>query len=416
MSLLELINGLGNPQPSVVRDQEADRLRTTLRDDLYRQLPSSRIAELLRADEARAKREVTAVLEQILGEQSYQNLAYAERAILQQEVTDLVIGLGPIEELLRDDGVTEIMVNGPKQVYFERGGQLYPSQLCFSDEEQLRAVVDRIVGPLGRRVDESNPMVSARLPLGHRVNVVIPPLSPDGTVLTIRKFRDQVYTLDELVSIGSIDHQIAELLRQAVLDRRNIVVSGGTGSGKTTLLNALSVEIPPGERIITIEDAAELRFSSHPHVVRLEARMRSAENTGEVTIRDLVTNALRMRPDRIVVGECRGAEALDMLQAMNTGHDGSLTTLHANSPAEVMTRLVMMCRFGIDLPVTVLNEQIASAFDLIVHLERQADGMRRVTQICRYNNNPDGNRLESLLQWINEAACYQPGAGMQVAV
>jgi len=416
MSLLELINGLSNPQPSVVRDQEADRLRTALRDDLYRQLPSSRIAELLRADEARAKREVTAVLEQILGEQSYQNLAYAERAILQQEVTDLVIGLGPIEELLRDDGVTEIMVNGPKQVYFERGGQLYPSQLCFSDEEQLRAVVDRIVGPLGRRVDESNPMVSARLPLGHRVNVVIPPLSPDGTVLTIRKFRDQVYTLDELVSIGSIDRQIAELLRQAVLDRRNIVVSGGTGSGKTTLLNALSVEIPPGERIITIEDAAELRFSSHPHVVRLEARMRSAENTGEVTIRDLVTNALRMRPDRIVVGECRGAEALDMLQAMNTGHDGSLTTLHANSPAEVMTRLVMMCRFGIDLPVTVLNEQIASAFDLIVHLERQADGMRRVTQICRYNNNPDGNRLESLLQWINEAACYQPGAGMQVAV
>ncbi|MCL2150787.1 MAG: CpaF family protein [Coriobacteriia bacterium] len=414
--MLELINGLSNPQPSVVRDQEADRLRTALRDDLYRQLPSSRIAELLRADEARAKREVTAVLEQILGEQSYQNLAYAERAILQQEVTDLVIGLGPIEELLRDDGVTEIMVNGPKQVYFERGGQLYPSQLCFSDEEQLRAVVDRIVGPLGRRVDESNPMVSARLPLGHRVNVVIPPLSPDGTVLTIRKFRDQVYTLDELVSIGSIDRQIAELLRQAVLDRRNIVVSGGTGSGKTTLLNALSVEIPPGERIITIEDAAELRFSSHPHVVRLEARMRSAENTGEVTIRDLVTNALRMRPDRIVVGECRGAEALDMLQAMNTGHDGSLTTLHANSPAEVMTRLVMMCRFGIDLPVTVLNEQIASAFDLIVHLERQADGMRRVTQICRYNNNPDGNRLESLLQWINEAACYQPGAGMQVAV
>jgi pilus assembly protein CpaF len=225
-------------------------------------------------------------------------------------------------------------------------------------------------------------------------------------VVTIRKFRDQIFTLDELTQIGSMTVEISALLRQAVLERQNIVVSGGTGSGKTTLLNALSVEIPPGERIITIEDAAELRFTSHPHVVRLEARMRSAENTGEVTIRDLVINALRMRPDRIVVGECRGAEALDMLQAMNTGHDGSLTTLHANSPLEVMTRLVMMCRFGMDMPVSVLTEQISSAFDLIVHLERHADGKRRITEVCRYADLSEENPLVRLVHWDRDTSAY----------
>ncbi|MDR0459654.1 MAG: CpaF family protein [Coriobacteriales bacterium] len=404
MSLLAIIDQLGQADDVDSFDQANQELRARLRDALYRQLPSSRIAELLRSDPQRAQREVAAVLEQV--ESGLPAMPAASRAKLLQQVTDLVIGLGPIEELLRDNDVTEIMVNGPKQVFYERAGKLYSSELCFTDETQLRAVVDRIVGPLGRRVDESNPMVSARLPQGHRVNVVIPPLAIDGTILTIRKFRTQIYTLEELVDNGSIDSQIAQLLRQHVLNRQNIVVSGGTGSGKTTLLNALSVEIPKDERIITIEDAAELRFTTHPHVVRLEARMSSAEGTGEVTIRDLVINALRMRPDRIIVGECRGAEALDMLQAMNTGHDGALTTLHANSPAEVMTRLVMMCRYGMDLPVSVLTEQIASAFDLIVHLERQSDGQRRVTQICRYLGNKQDNRLECLVEWSKEDSCY----------
>ncbi|MDR2957221.1 MAG: CpaF family protein [Coriobacteriales bacterium] len=406
MSLLEMLDQLGNHGQKAPESAVNESLRNCLRDALYRQLPSSRIAELLRSDPERAKREVAAVLEQISAEAPYRQLTYSDCLRLLQQVTDLVIGLGPIEELLRDESVTEIMVNGPENVFYERAGKLYASPLSFADEAQLRSVIDRIVGPLGRRVDESNPMVSARLPQGHRVNVVIPPLAPDGTVLTIRKFRTQAFTLDELVSIGSINEDIANLLHEAVLTRQNIVVSGGTGSGKTTLLNAMSVEIPAGERIITIEDAAELCFTSHPHVVRLEARMRSAEGTGEVTIRDLVINALRMRPDRIVVGECRGAEALDMLQAMNTGHDGSLTTLHANSPSEVMARLVMMCRYGMDLPVSVLNEQIASAFDLIVHLERHADGVRRVTQICRYNGDSDGSRLKRLVEWQKDGSGY----------
>ena len=407
MSLLELIDCLGSSDTSQSEAKASGQLRSDLREALYSQLPSSRIAELLRLDVGRAKREVGAVLEQILLGTTYRQLSLSEREALLQEVTDLVVGLGPIEELLRDNTVTEIMVNGPKQVFYEREGKLNASELVFSDEAQLRSIVDRIVGPLGRRVDESNPMVSARLPLGHRVNVVIPPLAPDGTIVTIRKFRDQIFTLSELVTIESMNEAIAELLVNAVRNRQNIVVSGGTGSGKTTLLNALSVEIPPGERIITIEDAAELRFTAHPHVVRLEARMRSAENTGEVTIRDLVINALRMRPDRIVVGECRGAEALDMLQAMNTGHDGSLTTLHANSPVEVMTRLVMMCRFGMDLPVSVLTEQIASAFDLIVHLERHADGRRRIVEICRYRKDSEGDSLLSLVIWDKEDCRYR---------
>ncbi|MCL2339632.1 MAG: CpaF family protein [Actinomycetia bacterium] len=405
MSLLEMLESFGNALNDSP-DKAIEQAQLQLRGALYRELPSSRIAELLQLDPARAKREVVAVLQRILSGTDYQQLSAAEKAHLQQLVCDLVVGFGPIEKLLQDASVTEIMVNGSKHIFYERAGRLYPAQLEFSDEEQLRSVIDRIVGPLGRRVDEANPMISARLPQGHRVNVVIPPLSLEGTVLTIRKFRDQIYTLAELVSLGSLDERIAELLRQAVRQRRNIVVSGGTGSGKTTLLNALSVEIPADERIITIEDAAELRFTTHPHVVRLEARMRSVENTGEVTIRDLVINALRMRPDRIIVGECRGPEALDMLQAMNTGHDGSLTTLHANSPSEVMTRLVMMCRFGMDLPVSVLQDQIASAFDLIVHLERQPSGQRLLTQICHYSGQGSGAVLQSLVEWAKDGSGY----------
>ncbi len=344
-------------------------------------------------------REVTAVLEQLVLSLPYNTLSVFERTALVQEVLNMVVGLGPLEELLNDPSVTEIMVNGHQKVFFERNGCLNESGIVFDDDQQLRMVIDRIVGPLGRRVDEQSPLVSARLKQGHRVNVIIPPLALNGPVLTIRKFRDEIFTLDELVSIGSLDSDIAKLLKWSVLGRKNIAVSGGTGGGKTTLLNALSAEIPESERIITVEDAAELRFSTHPHVVSLESRPKNIEGSGEVTIRDLVVNALRMRPDRIVVGECRGAEALDMLQAMNTGHDGSLTTLHANSPGDVISRLVMMSRYGMELPVAVIEEQIGSALDLVVQIDRFADGIRRVTQLCSCELIEGKVNLSSLVRY-----------------
>ena len=253
----------------------------------------------------------------------------------------------------------------------------------FSDVAHVRALIDRILAPLGRRVDESSPMVDARLPSGHRVNVVIPPLAVDGPAITIRKFTERAMTLEQMQEMGSFDARVTQLLMWAVQARKNVAVCGGTGSGKTTLLNALSCTISPLERIVTIEDSAELRFTEHPHVVRMEARPRNAEGVGEVTIRDLVRNALRMRPDRIIVGECRGAEALDMLQAMNTGHDGSLTTLHANSPEDMVMRLVTMVRYGLDLPVDVIESNIASALDLVVQTARFRDGRRFVTQIAQ---------------------------------
>ncbi|MDR1183203.1 MAG: Flp pilus assembly complex ATPase component TadA, partial [Coriobacteriales bacterium] len=285
MSLLEYLQTAAETPARESAGQERWQQKLRLQDALYHRLPSERIARLLARDRASAKREVTAVLEQLTLESSYQRQGPSQRAMLVQEVLDLVVGLGPLEKLLTDSSVTEIMVNGHDRVFFEREGRLYASEVVFDDEQQLRMVIDRIVGPLGRRVDEQSPLVSARLEQGHRVNVVIPPLSLDGPILTIRKFRDEIFTLGELVARGSMEDRMAPLLRWAVLGRRNIAVSGGTGSGKTTLLNALSVEIPPNERIITIEDAAELRFSTHPHVVRLEARMKSIEGTGEISIR-----------------------------------------------------------------------------------------------------------------------------------
>lgn len=305
-----------------------------------------------------------------------------ERAdILDQLVAD-ILGLGPLEELLADDTVTEILVNGPSKVYVERSGKLELTNIKFRNDEDVMRVVERIVTPLGRRVDESSPMVDARLPDGSRVNVIIPPLSLVGPAISIRKFPKHALTPDELIKKGAMTPGIADFLRACVKAALNIVVSGGTGTGKTTILNALSSFIPEDERIITIEDAAELRLQQ-PHVVRLESRPPNVEGKGAVTIRQLVINALRMRPDRIVVGEVRGAEALDMLQAMNTGHEGSMTTVHSNSARDTLRRVeTMVLMAGMDLPLRAIREQIASAFDLIVHLGRLSDGSRKIVQIA----------------------------------
>lgn len=304
-----------------------------------------------------------------------------ERGALLTKVLDEVLGLGPLEPLLKDPAVSEVMVNGRSCVYVEMKGRLHPTDVQFSSDTQLRTVIDRIVSPIGRRVDESMPLCDARLADGSRVNIILPPLALDGPIITIRKFMTKAMSVDDLVRIGSVSAPMADFLRACVLGRKNIVVSGGTGSGKTTLLNALSSLIPDDERIVTIEDAAELRLQK-PHVVRLESRPANAEGEGAIPIRRLVINALRMRPDRIVVGECRGGEALDMLQAMNTGHDGSLTTVHANSPRDALGRLeTLVLMAGMDLPVRVVREQIRSAVHIIIQQARLSDGSRKVTSI-----------------------------------
>jgi pilus assembly protein CpaF len=307
-----------------------------------------------------------------------------DRDRLVGQVLDEATGLGPLEPLLRDDTITEIMVNAPDEIYVERDGRLERAQAAFTGEDAVRATIDRIVTPVGRRVDEGSPMVDARLPDGSRVNAVIGPLAIRGPAITIRRFNHRLYEPQDLVRIGSLSQAMLDFLAVCVRARRNIVVSGGTGSGKTTLLNLLSNLIPPGERVVTIEDAAELRLA-HAHRVSLEGRPANAEGRGQVTIRDLVRNALRMRPDRIVVGECRGGEAIDMLQAMNTGHDGSLTTVHANSPRDVVSRLeTMVLMADVEMPVLAIREQIAAAIDVVVHQARTADGRRRVVEIVEF--------------------------------
>ena len=309
------------------------------------------------------------------------NVPRGERARIVADICDEILGLGPIEPLLKDDSITEVMINGPKKIFVERKGKLQLTNVQFHDDAHLMTIIERIVSPLGRRIDESSPLVDARLADGSRVNAIVPPLSLIGPCVTIRKFSKNPLSIDNLVGFGSLSEEMAEFLQACVKARLNIMVSGGTGSGKTTTLNVLSSFIPDDERIVTIEDAAELRLQQQ-HVVTLESRPANLEGRGAITIRDLVRNALRMRPDRIIVGEVRSGEALDMLQAMNTGHDGSLTTGHANSPRDILSRLeTMVMMAGMDLPVRAIREQIASALDLIIQQSRIQDGSRKITYI-----------------------------------
>jgi pilus assembly protein CpaF len=308
-------------------------------------------------------------------------LSIQEKAQIIQQIGDNILGLGPIEPFIRDPEITEVMVNSHRVVYIERGGKIYRTDVSFRNEEDLRRTIDKIVGRVGRRIDDSSPYVDARLTDGSRVNAIIPPLAIHGSALTIRKFSADPFTAKDLIDFGTLTPELVPFLDACVRGRLNILVSGGTGAGKTTLLNVLSAFLPEDERIITIEDSAELRMQQ-PHVVSLEYRPPNIEGQGEVTIRDLVRNALRMRPDRIVVGEVRGGETLDMLQAMNTGHDGSISTIHANSPRDVLSRLETLALMaGMDLTVRALREQVSAAIDLIVHVARFQDGVRRVANV-----------------------------------
>jgi pilus assembly protein CpaF len=381
--------------PPTVRQQPGGRWadrgpgslqRETALEDMRQKMHQFVIHELgpllfdQRVGEADLRRQVDEQLHRALSQERLA-LTGAERQQLVQSVTDDVLGYGPIDQLLREDDITEVMVNGPDLVYVERNGRLEKSAVRFVDEVHVRRIIDKIVSQVGRRVDEANPMVDARLPDGSRVNVVVHPLAIGGPFMTIRKFAKDPYTVEDLIGFGSFTPQVAQFINLCVRGRLNGVVSGGTGTGKTTLLNVLSSFIPDDERIVTVEDAKELQLRQE-HVLPLEARPPNIEGKGEVKIRELVRNALRMRPDRIVVGEVRGGEALDMLQAMNTGHDGSLTTVHSNSPRDTLSRIeTMTLMAGMDLPVRVIREQMASALDMIVHLARLRDGTRRVTQV-----------------------------------
>jgi len=364
------------PGASVVEIDEA----AALRDRVHYQV----VETLNKHDEkhggSTSEAETRAIIDSAL-EQHASSMARPERNRIATEIYDSIRGLGPLEKLLSDESITEIMVNGAKQVFIERKGKLTQSDVIFYDNEQLLNVIDRIVSPLGRHIDEANPMVDARLADGSRVNAVIAPLSLKGPLLTIRKFSSTPLTVENLIDFGSLTFKMAAFLEACVKGRLNILVSGGTGSGKTTLLNVLSAFIPYDERIITIEDAAEIQLQQK-HVLTLEARPANLEGTGQITIRDLVRNALRMRPDRIIVGEVRGGEALDMLQAMNTGHDGSMTTGHANTSRDMLARLeTMVLMAGMNLPVAAIRQQIASAIDIIVQQARMRDGSRKIIGI-----------------------------------
>lgn len=357
------------------RDAFAD-LKNRIQQKLIAELDPS--IDISHASEVRAT--IQEMFETMLADEQIV-LSRTEKRMLFEQIVAEILGFGPLEQYLKTDGITEIMVNGPKNVYVEQRGKIERVATSFENDEHLMRIIDRIVAPLGRRIDEGSPMVDARLPDGSRVNAVIPPISINGPALTIRIFAKIPLTVENLIEFGSLTREAAEFLKACVVSRLNVVVSGGTGSGKTTLLNILSGFIPDDERIVTIENAAELQLRQE-HVVTLEARPPNVEGRGEVSIRDLVTNSLRMRPDRIVVGEVRGGEALDMLQAMNTGHDGSLTTAHANGPRDMLSRLeTMVLMAGMDLPHRAIREQISAAVDVIVQTDRMRDGTRKITSV-----------------------------------
>jgi len=372
------------------------------------------LRERLVAEAGDGERDVPARIREVV-EREAGLLDAAQREALVARVAERSFGLGPLEPLLRDPAVDEIMVNGPRAVFVERAGHVEPADVTFGSAEELGHVIERILAPLGRRVDEASPLADARLPDGSRVNVIIPPLSLDGPILTVRRFRRRGFSAAELVEQGTLTGALRAFLAGAVRGRVNLLISGGTGSGKTTTLNALSAFIPADERIVTIEDAAELRLQQ-PHVVRLEARPPNLEGRGEVTIRALVRNALRMRPDRIVVGEVRGAEALDMLSAMTTGHDGSLSTIHAGSPEEALRRLETLALMAdVGLPLAAVREQVAGAVDLVVHQARGRDGERRLVEVAEVVRVASGPATRQLYAWRDGRPCWRAALSDELA-
>ncbi len=379
------------PKPQIRNLSAVQAVKQQIHNELVERLDLKRLS-MSKLQENELQDKIRNTLAEIIGEIRTRLPSGIDPKRLAKEIFDEAVGLGPLEDLLDDETVTEIMVNGPGQVYVERAGKLHLTDCTFINDASVNAVIDRIVSPIGRRIDESQPYVDARLADGSRVNAVIHPLSLIGPCLTIRKFSKDPFRVQDLINFGTLSAEVADFLRACVLLRKNIIVSGGTGSGKTTLLNVLSSYLPNDERILTIEDAAELRLTQQ-HIVRLEARPANIEGRGAVTIRDLVRNALRMRPDRIVVGECRGSEALDMLQAMNTGHEGSLTTIHANSPRDTLARLeTMVLMAGMDLPVRAIREQVGSAVHLICQISRFSDGTRKVSKITEVSGL-EGDRI-----------------------
>jgi len=394
------------PSAKTQKTDEISLLKKTIHKELFEEIDIKNLERDALIDPEKKKQMFGSVMSKIKSILDKKDTGITDRAAREELAKDIfneVVGLGIIEDMLADREISEIMVNRHDEVYVEKKGRLiyYPKK--FTDEQTVRRVIERIVMPLGRRIDESQPYVDARLPDGSRVNAIIPPLAIDGSVLTIRKFSDKKLTADDLVRFGSLTEEAAEYLKAAVAGKKNVLISGGTGSGKTTLLNVLSSFIPEDERILTIEDSAELKLNQE-HVVRLESRPANIEGRGEITIRDLVKNALRMRPDRIVVGECRGGESLDMLQAMNTGHEGSMTTLHSNSPRDALSRLeVMVLMAGVELPIKAIRDQIKSAIDVIVQQSRLKDGTRKVTYISELTGmEGDTILMHNVFEFIDE--------------
>lgn len=410
MSLLERVNmtsevkGTGsysrvNPCVGLETEKfESDPTCLDLKADIKEFIALEELASIAETNQTRAINELRTACDKAFMGHKYAHLDENKRQDLFLQLKNVIFGMGPIEDLLRDETVTEIMINGSKDVWYERAGKLSKSDISFANDAQVRLLVDKIISPLGRRIDESTPMVNARLTQGQRINAVLPPIAIDGPSVTIRAFSKDTLTLQEYVDTMSISKNLELPLRWLIDAKKNVIVSGGTGTGKTTLLNALGREIDACERIVTIEDSAELNLGAGKHVVRLEARPKNSEGIGEITIRDLVINALRMRPDRIIVGECRGAEALDMLQAMNTGHDGSLTTLHANSTSDFVERLATLVRYAVDLPIDAINAQIASGVDVVVQLKRDRNGNRFVCEL---------SEIEKLGGQIEISKCYE---------